>query len=157
MIDTNEGINDSAAAELIIRSRSDREVGMRRLVRFVAGGFVAAAVMVSGACGSDEPTGPEVGTLEVLLTMEGTDQDPNGGSLVFNGEVVGALPVDVRISLEDIEAGIHVISVSGINPNCAILGVIERNVTVRAGQLASEEFRFLCEPTGGKNPGGGVD
>lgn len=130
---------------------------MRRLARFVAGGLIAAAVLVSGACGSEEPTGLEVGSLDVLLTMEGTDQDPNGGSLVFNGEVVGTLAVDVRLSLHDVEAGIHVLSVTGINPNCSILGVNERNVTVRAGQVASEEFRFLCESTGGKDPGGGVD
>jgi len=130
---------------------------MRRQARFVAGGLIAAAVLVSGACGSEEPTGPEVGSLDVLLTMEGTDQDPNGGSLVINGEVVGTLAVDVRLSLDDVEAGIHILSVTGINPNCSILGVNERNVTVRAGQLASEEFRFLCESTGGKDPGGGVD
>ena len=130
---------------------------MRRLARFVARGLVAGAGLVSGACGSDEPTGPEVGSLEVLLTMEGTDKDPNGGSLVFDGELAGTLPVDVRLSLDDVEAGIHVISVTGINLNCSILGVNERNVTVRAGQLTSEDFRFLCESTGGKPPGGGVD
>jgi len=59
------------------------------------------------------------------------------------------------LSLDDVEPGIHILSVTGINPNCSILRVNERNVTVRTGQSASEEFRFLCESTGGKDPGGG--
>jgi hypothetical protein len=132
---------------------------MGRLVRFLGGGLVAVAVLATGACGSDDPTGPETGSLEVLLTMEGTDLDPNGGTLIFNGEVVGSLIRDIRFRMEDVEVGIHVIQVTGIQANCTTLGANERNVTVRAGQRAEEQFSFLCESIGGKDPGdgGGLD
>jgi len=128
---------------------------MGRLERLVAGGVLAVAVLATGACGSDDPTGPETGSLDVLLTMEGTDPDPNGGTLIFNDEVVGSLIADVRFRMEDVEVGIHVIEVMGIQANCTSLGTNERNVTVRAGQRAEEEFSFLCESIGGKDPGGG--
>lgn len=128
---------------------------MGRLERWVAGGLLAVAVLATGACGSDDPTGPETGSLDVLLTMEGSDLDPNGGNLIFNDEVVGSLIPDVRFRIEDVEAGIHVIEVTGIQANCRSLGDNERNVTVRAGQRAEEQFSFLCEAIGGKDPGGG--
>lgn len=129
---------------------------MGRLVRFLAGGLIAVAALATGACGSDDPTGPETGSLDVLLTMEGTDLDPNGGTLIFNDEAVGSLIPDVRFRMEDVEIGIHVIEVTGIQTNCTSLGSNERNVTVRAGQRAEEQFSFLCESTGGKDPGDGA-
>lgn len=131
---------------------------MGRLERLVACGLLAVAVLATGACGSDDPTGLETGSLDVLLTMEGTDLDPNGGTLIFNDEAVGSLIADVRFRIEGVEVGIHVIEVTGIQPNCTSLGSNERNVTVRAGQRAEEQFSFLCDSTGGKDPGnGGVD
>jgi len=128
---------------------------MGRPVRFLAGGLVAVAVLATGACGGDDPTGPETGSLEVLLTMAGTDLDPNGGTLILNDEVIGPLIRDVRFRMDGVEVGIHVIEVSGIQANCTTLGANERNVTVRAGQRAEEQFSFLCESTGGKDPGEG--
>lgn len=128
---------------------------MGRLERLVAGGLLAVAVLATGACGSDDPTGPETGSLDVLLTMEGTDLDPNGGTLIFNDEAVGSLIANVRFRMEGVEVGIHVLEVTGIQANCTSLGNNERNVTVRAGQRAEEQFSFLCESTGGKDPGGG--
>lgn len=131
---------------------------MGRLERLVGVGVLAVAVLATGACGNDDPTGPETGSLEVLLTMGGTDLDPNGGTLIFDDEVVGSLITDVRFRMEDVEVGIHVIEVTGIQANCTSLGPNERNVTVRAGQRAEEQFSFLCESTGGKDPGnGGLD
>ncbi|MBT8461621.1 MAG: hypothetical protein KJO44_03790 [Gemmatimonadetes bacterium] len=128
---------------------------MTRPTQILAGALLALTFLAVGACGSDEATGPQSGSLEVLLTMQGSDRDPNGGTLLLDGEVVGTVQVDVRRSVENLEAGIYVIMVTGISPNCLPLGLNERNVTIRAGQLASEEFSFLCEAIGGKDPGGG--
>jgi len=128
---------------------------MGRLVQFLVGGLVAVGVLATGACGSDEPTGPDTGALDVLLTMEGVDVDPNGGTLILNDEVVGSLIEDVRFRMEGVEVGIHVIEVTGIQANCTSAGGNARNVTVRAGQRAEEQFSFLCESTGGKDPGDG--
>jgi len=130
---------------------------MSRLARFLAGGLVVVAVLATGGCGSDEVSGPQLGSIEALLTMEGVDLDTNGGTLLLNGNVVGALNPNVRLRLEDIETGIHVIKVIGIATNCVPLGESERNITVRAGERTQEEFRYLCESTGGKDPGDGED
>ncbi len=128
---------------------------MNSPTRILAGALVAATILAVGACSSDEVTGPQSGSLEVLLTMQGSDLDANGGTLLLNGEIVGSLQLDVRRSVDDLEAGVYVIMVTGISPNCSVLGLNERNVTIRAGQLASEEFRFLCESTVGKDPDDG--
>ena len=128
---------------------------MGRLVRFMAGGLGAVAVLATGACGGDEPAGPETGSLEVLLTMEGVDRDLDGGTLIFDDEVIAPLTNDVTFHMEGVEVGIHVIEVAEIQANCTSLGANERNVTVRAGERAEEQFSFLCESTDGKEPGDG--
>jgi hypothetical protein len=127
---------------------------MRLLKRILTGVIVTVAALGSGACGNDDVSGPNIGTLEVLLLMEGADQDPNGGTLLLNGDVVGALAVNVRWR-DEVEVGIHVIEVTDISLNCTILGTLERNVTIRPGEVARAEFRFLCESTAVKDPGDG--
>ena len=126
---------------------------MKRTGVFAAGLCAAAAFALAG-CGSDETVGVSTGTLEVLLTMEGADQDPNGGILFLDGESLGALSVNLR-KTEEVENGIHVVRVAGINSNCTPLLGAERNVTVRSGQVARIEFSYLCESTDVKDPGGG--
>jgi hypothetical protein len=113
---------------------------------------VAAAFALAG-CGGDEATGPSTGTLEVLLTMEGADQDSNGGILYLDGESLGTLSVDVR-KTERLENGIYVLRVAGINANCTPTLGEERNITIRGGQTSSVEFSYLCESTEVKDPGG---
>ena len=127
---------------------------MRLRTGVIASGLVAVATLGVG-CGGDEPTEPSTGTLEALLTMEGTDQDTNGGILYLNGESLGTLAVNVRRT-EEVEAGIHVIMVGGINQNCTPVGNNEQNVTVRAGEISEVDFSFLCESTDNKDPGGGA-
>ena len=126
---------------------------MRIRTGIIASALVALAGLGTG-CGSDEPAGPSTGTLEALLTMEGADQDTNGGTLYLNGVSLGSLSLNVR-KTEQVEAGIHVIMVGGISANCTPLGTNERNVTIRAGQTSAVEFKFLCESIGGTDPGGG--
>ncbi|MDP2470457.1 MAG: hypothetical protein Q8W45_04370 [Candidatus Palauibacterales bacterium] len=121
--------------------------------RTLAGFLFAATTLVAGGCSDDASTGPQVGTLEVNLIMDGTDRDTNGGTLIFDGEVVGPLVANVRTTIDSVEPGIYVISVTGIESNCSLVGDNPRNVTVRAGQVSTEEFRYLCESTGGKDPG----
>jgi hypothetical protein len=128
---------------------------MARVARFLAGGLLAVAVLATGACGSDDPTGPQTGSIEVLLTMEGADLDVDGGTLMLDGEVAGVLVNNVGFLVEGVSAGIHLLEVTGIADNCSIAGANERNVTVVAGQRADEQFSFLCESTEGKEPGDG--
>jgi hypothetical protein len=127
---------------------------MSALTRFLAGVLAGIAVLGVSACGSDDPSGPQTGSLEVLLTMDGPDQDSNGGTLYLNDEAMGAIVTNVRKTLTELETGIHVIRIAGINPNCQSQVPNERNVTIRAGQVAEASYRFLCESTGGKDPGG---
>jgi hypothetical protein len=119
----------------------------------LAAGVCAAAAFALAGCGGDDTVGVTTGTLEVLLTMEGADQDPNGGILYLDGESLGALSVNLR-KTEEVENGIHVVRVAGINANCTPLLSAERNVTIRSGQSASVEFSYLCESTEVKDPGG---
>ena len=128
---------------------------MGRLARFVAGGLVAVAAVATGACGSDDPAGPQTGSIEVILSLEGADLDADGGTLLLDGEVAGALFNNVEFLVEGVAAGIHLLEVTGIAENCSIVGANARNVNLRAGQLAEEQFSFLCESTEGKEPGDG--
>lgn len=127
---------------------------MSKRTGVLAAGAIAVAAFALGGCGGDETTGVSTGTLEVLLKMEGTDQDSNGGTLYLDGQPLGTVAVNIRRT-DRLDEGIYVVYMAGIEPNCESLGANERNITIRAGQTSSVEFTFLCESTGGKDPGGG--
>ena len=127
---------------------------MRNLLRLATGGVLATTLLFAG-CSDDGPTEPTTGVLEVLLLMDGTDIDPNGGDVFIDGVEVAAIAEDIQISIEDLEIGVYVLEVRGIDANCAIVGSNPRNVRVRGGTTVSEEFSFLCEATGGGGGGKG--
>jgi hypothetical protein len=132
-----------------------REDWMKNWARILAGGLLVAVLGGVSACSNDEVVGPQIGSLEVILGMTGADLDTNGGTLLLDDDVVGILAVNVKLSIDEIESGVYVIEVIGIAPNCTILGDNPRNVRIRAGQTSVEDFNFLCESTGGKDPGDG--
>ena len=127
---------------------------MRTTARLLTGGLFAASVLFTAACSDDGTTGPQMGTLEVNLTMTGVDVDANGGTFLLDGELVGPLFVNVKLSVDDIENGVYVIQVTGIATNCSILGANPRNVRIRASETSVEDFEYLCESTGGKDDSG---
>lgn len=129
---------------------------MKNGARILAGGLLVAILGGLSACSDDEIAGVEMGSLAVNLTMTGADVDSNGGTLLLDGELIGPLFVSVELNIDEIEAGVYVIEVTGIAPNCAILGDNPRNVRIRAGQVSEEDFDFLCESTTGKDPGDGT-
>ena len=96
---------------------------MSGLTRLLAGVLAGIVVLGASACGSDDPSGPETGSLEVLLTMEGPDQDANGGTLYLNDQAQGVIVADVRRTLTELETGIHVIRVSGIDRSTVIMKI----------------------------------
>lgn len=128
---------------------------MKNWARILAGGLLVAVLGGVSACSNDEVVGTQIGSLEVILGMTGADLDTNGGTLLLDNDVVGILAVNVKLSIDEIESGVYVIEVIGIAPNCTILGDNPRNVRIRAGQTSVEDFDFLCESTGGKDPGDG--
>ncbi len=128
---------------------------MNNWARILAGALLVVVLGGLSACSNDDVVGVEIGTLEVVLGMSGADLDTNGGTLLLDDDVVGILAVNVSLSIDEIEVGVYVIEVIGVAPNCTILGVNPRNVRIRAGQTSVEDFDFLCESTGGKDPGDG--
>lgn len=130
---------------------------MNGMLRRVAGVTLIAAVALIAGCSDDSPTDPTTGSLELLLLMDGTDIDPNGGLLLIDGESMGTIAEDIEVSIEGLEVGVYVVEVRGIDTNCEILGNNPRNVRIRGGITVSEEFFFLCEPAGGKDPGDPVE
>jgi hypothetical protein len=128
---------------------------VKNWARILAGALLVVALGGLTACSNDDVVGVEIGSLEVNLEMTGADLDRNGGTLLLDDDVVGLLAVNGKLSIDEIEAGVYVIQVIGIAPNCTILGDNPRNVRIRAGQTSVEDFNFLCESTGGKDPGDG--
>ena len=126
---------------------------MKGLRRIAVGGLLAGTLALVVGCSEDEISGPVTGELEVLLSLEGTDVDPNGGQFLIDGEVVSPIAEDIEITLRELDAGVYVIQVTGIAENCVIAGSNPRNVRVRAGTTVSEEFKYICESVGGKDTG----
>ena len=121
--------------------------------RLLLTGVIIAGAMAFTGCSDDEPLGATTGTLEVLLLFDGTDIDSDGGLLFLDGSAVGSLTEDIEMSVDELAEGVYVLEVRGITENCGSIGSNPRNVRIRAGEVATEQFRFLCEAVSEKDPG----
>lgn len=102
--------------------------------------------MLLMAC-DDDPTAPKTGSLKVSVETVGGDFDQDGYSLV----VGSGQPMTVSsgtIVLENISAGAHVLTLSGLADNCTLAGTPSRSITVPSGGTADVKFAVTCDVTG---------
>jgi Tol biopolymer transport system component len=99
-------------------------------------------------CG-DDLTAPERGSIEVTSTTAGDPTDTDGYTLAVDGVEGRALGTNSTLSVSDLSAGDHELTLGGIAPNCVLTGPNPRTVTVTSGATARTTFELECSaPTG---------
>jgi hypothetical protein len=104
--------------------------------------LVFCLAILTGSCG-EEVTGLGNGSLEVMLTITGTDVDPNGGLVSCDGEEGRMLVPDVPVTFLQLPEGDHVLWLSGLTANCSATQN-PRAVSVAFGQTAETTFAVTC-------------
>ncbi len=106
---------------------------------------IALAVMalVLVGCG-DDPIGPEMGTVEVEVTMSGVAFNEDGFVVdLDDGAQTEDVDVSGSVTLE-VEAGDHTVELTDIAVNCMVDVDNPVPVTVTAGETSTASFAVTC-------------
>jgi Tol biopolymer transport system component len=105
--------------------------------------FAVFSAVIFAGCGGDggEITTP-TGSLEIRTTTSG---DPLGDyQFAVDGGTTAPIGANASITVADVEAGSHVIELSGVPQGCAVTGENPRTVSVTAGAGTIVEFAVSC-------------
>jgi TolB protein len=109
------------------------------------------------ACGGDgSPTdpngngnGPDLGSIQVTASTT-NNLDPNGYEVTVDGSSVAMVEVNGSVTISDVSAGNHTVSLTGIAPNCALDGQAAQTVSVSKGNTTTATYSVTCtDPPGG--------
>ncbi|HEV8177316.1 MAG TPA: hypothetical protein VGP44_06460, partial [Gemmatimonadales bacterium] len=120
------------------------EGGNPRTVTIAAGETPAVAFTV--VCAAPPAS---AGTLRVVTSTTGPDQDPDGYSFAVDGGAGQPIAVSASASVPNLAAGAHGVRLSGLAGNCTVQGDNPRAVTVSAGATAEASFTIACTATNG--------
>jgi Tol biopolymer transport system component len=84
------------------------------------------------------------GSIEVAVTTTGADLDPNGYSVVLNGNVVGTLTVNDTLIIGALLPGNYQLGLQGVAGNCTVGAPNPRTVTVTSGATTPVAFAVTC-------------
>ena len=110
-----------------------------RTVAVTAGG--ASLITFEIVC-AEVPT--TTGTLNVTTTSTGPDSDPDGYSFGVDAGTSQAVGINTTVSVANVPAGPHSISLTGVAVNCTLEGENPRSVTVPLGGTADVTFAVTC-------------
>lgn len=113
-----------------------------------AAGLLALAALAAGACddATAPPDEPGLGGLTVSVSEIGATPDPNGYSVVVDGDTVGTVLPDRRLILGRVAAGTKEVELADVAGNCEIVGENPRSVEVRPDSVTDTAFLASCAP-----------
>ena len=91
---------------------------------------------------------PRVGTLTVQTTFTGSAPDPDGYSVVVDGQAVGVIGVNEGINYPGVAVGIRTVELRGLASNCVVQGQNPRTAEVIYGQQVFVPFDVDCPAPG---------
>ena len=108
-----------------------------------------ATAEVGFAVACSEPS-PTAGSVHIVTTTSGIP-DLDGYAVALDGAAPLPIQASGEVTLPNIEAGAHTVTLSGLAPGCAVSGDNPRPVTVSAGATAEVSFAVACAaPTVGR-------
>lgn len=104
----------------------------------------AAVVALAAGCGDTMISVSPDGRIDVAVTTTGTDVDEDGFTVNVDGGVQQFVPSDGQVTLSQLEPGGHSVRLSGLAPNCQVVGTNPRAVQVAADGRAVVAFQVSC-------------
>jgi hypothetical protein len=103
---------------------------------------VGAALLLLAACGDDtDPTGPNIGSIQVSVTSTGEPADPTGDTVAVDGASGQPITATGTVTISDVSAGPHSVTLGDLAQNCSTAaGTNPQPVTVAAGETAEIAF-----------------
>jgi hypothetical protein len=108
---------------------------------------VGGAVVLVQGCG-DNLTPPQTGQIEITVSTEGADPDPDGYTLSLDGLQGVHIATDEARTLT-VDEGVHTLELGDLAANCEVSGDRRRRVTVEAARTVAVDFHVTCSDTAG--------
>jgi hypothetical protein len=105
----------------------------------------SATVAFAISCTTPAPT---AGTIQVATATTGSDLDPDGYLVLLDGNPGLPITVNGSVTLTDVPAGNHTVTLDGVASNCAVAEGASRSVAVSAGGVSAVGFTIACTTTG---------
>src|SRR5207247_1481207 len=102
----------------------------------------------------DCPTPPPLpGSLDVTVSTTGGTPDPDGYTVTVSGTGGASQHINTNgsVTFDNLAAGDHTVTLSGLASNCSVSGGASKTVTVPAGSSTSTSFSIDC-PTPNQPP-----
>ena len=120
----------------------------KKVRRLGSGLGLASMVGLVAGCGSDSPTDPDpaptTGAVQVATATTGADLDADGYMMAVDGGAAQAIAVNATVTVSNVTAAAHSVTLSGLAANCSVSGSNPRSVTVTAGATATLSFDVAC-------------
>jgi Tol biopolymer transport system component len=107
-------------------------------------GLAVTLTLMLTACAETEIIAPTLGSLRVESSMSGTDVDRDGVIIAVDDTTQVAVASTGTYTFTGLVAGPHQVRLTGITPNCATSGSLQRTVTV-GSDTAVATFTAVCE------------
>jgi len=104
---------------------------------------LASAISLA-ACGSDNGTGVNTGSIQVSAATTGSDLDSAGYSVVVDNGSGHAIGIADSVTLSGVGAGSHQVALTSVGTNCTVSPSDTQTVNVTAGAAASVSFQVAC-------------
>lgn len=88
---------------------------------------------------------PEPGVLQVSTVTAGLDQDPDGYVVHVDGDSGHPIATNGTLTLDSLEAGKHVLELTGLADNCVPVGDTGRTVTIGLSASTDVLFQVRCK------------
>jgi len=124
---------------------SDRRTQRRGLA------LVAPVALALAACGGSEsiavPT-PSTGSVRITTSTTGENLDPDGYAVTVDGATPRAMGVSDTVTISQLSAGNHLITLNQVALNCAVGGLNPRTLGVSADDTTPSDFAVRCAKDG---------
>jgi hypothetical protein len=107
---------------------------------------------LSGCHAVEPPTVPSTGSLNVITSTIGENLDPDGYTVAVDHGTAQAIAVLDTLTISEVSAGNHQITLSGMASNCPVGGLNPRTVVAIAGETTVTEFALRCASSGPELP-----
>lgn len=118
------------------------------LPRSLQWSFVLSLSVAFLACNGDDLSGPTTSILAITSETVGAEADPDGYLVQLDSKDPGQpISASGSVSFTGVTAGNHTATLSGVAPNCSVLGGASRTVDVAAGTNSELAFVVMCAST----------
>src|SRR5438094_8053967 len=124
----------------------------QRMLSRQALALITSVAWALADCRDSGPTGPSTGWVWIATTTTGGNLDPDGYAVTVDRGTAQAIADNATLTIAQISAGNHQLTLTGVASNCDVGGLNPRTVAVAAGDITVTDVAVRCGQAGAMRP-----